>query len=74
MGELSKEEISKINKILDELSTHEYAYIFAEPVDHEGLGLTDYLTIVKKPMDLSTVRVSLNLMNRKTYKRMHIVM
>lgn len=74
MGELSKEEISKLNKILDELSTHEYAYIFAEPVDHEGLGLTDYLTIVKKPMDLSTVRVRFFLIFRGILRKMHIVM
>jgi hypothetical protein len=29
---------------------------FLEPVDWESLGLTDYLTVVKKPMDLNTVK------------------
>lgn len=34
-----------------------YAWPFYHPVDAEGLGLHDYFTIVKKPMDLSNVKV-----------------
>lgn len=32
---------------------------FRQPVDHVGLGLEDYLNIVKTPMDLSTVQKKL---------------
>jgi hypothetical protein len=31
------------------------SFDFREPVDWKGMGLTDYLSIVKYPMDLSTV-------------------
>eukprot|EP00048_Salpingoeca_helianthica_P022150 m.16627 g.16627 ORF g.16627 m.16627 type:complete len:964 (-) comp6946_c0_seq1:351-3242(-) len=33
-----------------------YAWPFLEPVNAEALGLHDYHTIIKKPMDLGTVR------------------
>lgn len=33
-----------------------YAWPFLNPVDSEGLGLIDYYEIIKKPMDLATVR------------------
>ena len=29
---------------------------FLKPVDHVGLGLTDYLTVIEYPMDLSTIK------------------
>ncbi len=32
---------------------------FAQPVDHVELGLTDYLDVVKKPMDLGTLKRNL---------------
>ena len=32
---------------------------FLEPVDHEGLGLTDYMQIIKRKMDLGTVQDNL---------------
>ena len=35
-----------------------YAWPFYHPVDADGLGLHDYFTIVKKPMDLSNIKVS----------------
>ena len=34
--------------------------LFNEPVDVEGLGLFDYLDVVKRPMDLGTIRTRLN--------------
>ena len=36
-----------------------YAWPFYQPVDAEALGLTDYHTIIKKPMDLGTVKEKL---------------
>lgn len=36
------------------------------PVDWEGLGLVDYLTIIKNPMDLNTVHTKLTESQYKT--------
>eukprot|EP00116_Pleurobrachia_bachei_P000794 sb/3461056/ len=36
-----------------------YAWPFYEPVDVKGLGLHDYLTIIKQPMDMGTLRSKL---------------
>jgi len=36
-----------------------YAWPFYKPVDVEALGLHDYCDIIKHPMDLSTIKVSL---------------
>jgi len=33
---------------------------FREPVDWKNLGLLDYPSIVKHPMDLGTIRVQIN--------------
>lgn len=52
---ISKEDIGKIKLIIEGLETDPRSEIFKEPVDHVGLGLTDYLDIIKQPMDLSTV-------------------
>lgn len=54
---ISKDDIKKMLNIIDTLEQDPYSFIFLEPVDHVGLGLTDYLTIVKKPMDLGTIKV-----------------
>lgn len=32
---------------------------FREPVDWRGLGLTDYPAIIKRPMDLGTIKLQL---------------
>lgn len=42
--------------LLKGLEQQEESLEFLHPVDHAGLGLDDYLTIVTTPMDLSTVR------------------
>ena len=36
-----------------------YAWPFYKPVDVDGLGLHDYLDIIKHPMDLGTIKVYL---------------
>ncbi|CDY08771.1 BnaA06g24530D [Brassica napus] len=38
---------------------HKWAWVFNTPVDVVGLGLHDYHLIVKKPMDLGTVKLNL---------------
>lgn len=49
----------EIGKLLVKLSNRKEAEFFREPVDWEGLGLTDYPTIITKPMDLRTAREKL---------------
>ena len=51
---------SKINYYTHSLSLpppQAYAWPFYQPVDASSLGLHDYHTIIKKPMDLGTIRV-----------------
>ena len=48
-----------------------FAYPFYEPVDHVGLKLTDYLTIVKQPIDLGSVRRKLESDQYADYKDVH---
>jgi hypothetical protein len=43
-------------KIVCVLISRPEAAPFRDPVDHKGLGLHDYLKIVKKPMDLNTIK------------------
>ena len=58
-GVITDDDIPKINHILESLELEPKCYIFLQPVDYIGLGLTDYLTIVKTPMDISTVKKNL---------------
>ncbi|KAM1533898.1 hypothetical protein ACFX13_007876 [Malus domestica] len=46
--------------LLEKLMKHKFGWVFNKPVDVKMLGLHDYNTIVKKPMDLGTVRTRLN--------------
>lgn len=39
-----------------------YAWPFYKPVDVKTLGLHDYHDIIKHPMDLGTIKVSLGLL------------
>lgn len=66
-GPLNKEELAKFKIIFDALENDSQAYDFLTPVDYAGkffykyflgLGLDDYPTIIKNPMDVSTIKVS----------------
>ena len=64
MGKRGKlpEQLKYCQSILKELSSRKhqaYAWPFHHPVDAEGLGLHDYFTIIKKPMDLSNIKSKL---------------
>ncbi|KAF9415375.1 hypothetical protein HW555_006965 [Spodoptera exigua] len=68
----SKEKLSdalkSCNEILKELFSKKhsgYAWPFYKPVDAELLGLHDYFDIIKKPMDLGTVKQK---MDNRAYK------
>ncbi|CAI2355591.1 unnamed protein product [Caenorhabditis sp. 36 PRJEB53466] len=56
------EELKKCLGILVEFSKDEhesFTFPFRKPVDTAGLGLTDYHEIIKKPMDMSTIKKKL---------------
>lgn len=42
-------------------ATQGYAWPFYKPVDASSLGLHDYHDVIKKPMDLGTVKVNFGL-------------
>ncbi|KAI3457155.1 hypothetical protein Pfo_013818 [Paulownia fortunei] len=44
------------NALLERLMKHKHAWVFNKPVDAVALGLHDYFEIIKKPMDLGTVK------------------
>eukprot|EP00249_Psilotum_nudum_P022574 c28571_g1_i2 orf=474-2414(+) len=50
--------------LLKKLMNHKHGWVFNEPVDTVKFGLSDYHLIVKKPMDLGTVKGKLS---RKEY-------
>ena len=56
MSGLSKDQITAAVSLVDAICTDPNAEPFLEPVDWQGLQLLDYPAIVKKPMDLDTVR------------------
>ncbi|CAI5463297.1 unnamed protein product [Closterium sp. Yama58-4] len=41
--------------LLKRLMSHKYGWVFKEPVDAVKLGLHDYHTVIKNPMDLGTI-------------------
>lgn len=47
-------------QILSKLMKHKHGWIFNSPVDVQALGLHDYYQIVKRPMDLGTVKSKLS--------------
>nr|XP_032512395.1 bromodomain-containing protein 3-like isoform X2 [Danaus plexippus plexippus] len=60
--------LKSCNEILKELFSKKhsgYAWPFYKPVDAELLGLHDYFDIIKKPMDLGTVKHN---MDHRAYK------
>lgn len=58
---ITSEESQKLKTIIETLEKDPRAYDFLVPVDYIAFGLTDYPTIIKKPMDLGTVKSNLKL-------------
>ncbi|XP_073297143.1 transcription factor GTE4-like isoform X2 [Primulina huaijiensis] len=52
--------LKSCNVLLERLMKHKHGWVFNTPVDAAGLGLHDYFEIIKKPMDLGTVKTRLN--------------
>ncbi|XP_020097426.1 transcription factor GTE4-like [Ananas comosus] len=51
--------------LLSKLMKHKHGWVFNTPVDVRGLGLHDYYTIIRHPMDLGTVK---NRLTKNMYK------
>ena len=43
-------------KCIDATRKHNYGYIFNAPVDYVALNIPDYPRVIKRPMDLQTLR------------------
>lgn len=55
------DDLGKAKKAIQATMRHKHAKaFFNEPVDFEDLGLTDYVEVVKQPMDLGTILQRLN--------------
>lgn len=56
---LSREESIRALSLLKHLHDQPESLDFAHPVDFKALGLDDYLSVIKNPMDLSTIKKNL---------------
>ena len=54
-GGLEGEALAQCKAAVKELRKHKDAQVFNDPVDWKALGILDYPTIIKRPMDLGTV-------------------
>lgn len=52
-------EMAECGRILAALLKHANSWPYAEPVDPVKLGIMDYFTVIKHPMDLGTIKESL---------------
>ena len=50
---------TKALEVLKLLQSHQHAWVFNTPVDPVELGLPDYFEVIKKPMDLGSIRKKL---------------
>ncbi|CAG9311126.1 unnamed protein product [Blepharisma stoltei] len=53
---LAKEDSKKCLDLIKHLEKQNDAFLFLKPVDYKASGLDDYPLIIKRPMDLSTVK------------------
>eukprot|EP00347_Sterkiella_histriomuscorum_P019573 403341119 len=67
-SDIRSEDKSKLKEVINQVEEDQQSYEFREPVDWKTLGLTDYPEIIKKPMDLSTLRKNLAKGKYKKYE------
>ncbi|CAL5415242.1 unnamed protein product [Camellia sinensis] len=53
---LSAISIEQCKTLLKKLMQHQYGWVFNTPVDVVKLNIPDYLTVIKHPMDLGTIK------------------
>lgn len=61
-------EIRQCSNVLMTLMNHQNGWVFSQPVDPVKLNIPDYFSIIKKPMDLGTIK---NKLKRKLYSSTH---
>ena len=55
----SSDQLGQCLELLEELTNHQDADAFLIPVDWKALKLPDYPIIIKRPMDLGTIRLNI---------------
>ncbi|XP_057755605.1 transcription factor GTE1-like [Arachis stenosperma] len=63
-----EELMRQFSVILSQITQHEWAWPFMDPVDVEGLGLYDYYEVINKPMDFSTIKRKMEAKDGSGYK------
>ncbi|XP_020245615.1 transcription factor GTE10-like [Asparagus officinalis] len=48
--------MKQCDSILNKLRTHQFGWVFNNPVDAVALKIPDYYTVIKHPMDLGTIK------------------
>ncbi|KAI3901879.1 hypothetical protein MKW92_037403 [Papaver armeniacum] len=48
--------MKQCDTLLKRVMTHQFSWVFKEPVDVVKLNIPDYFTVIKQPMDLGTVQ------------------
>lgn len=59
-GEFDENLLKMCRQVLTKLMKHKLSWVFNKPVDAVALGLHDYHQIIKRPMDLGTVKSNLS--------------
>ncbi|XP_071741634.1 transcription factor GTE7-like [Rutidosis leptorrhynchoides] len=59
-GEIDGSLMKSCRQVLTKLMKHKLSWVFNKPVDAVALGLHDYHQIIKRPMDLGTVKSNLS--------------
>ncbi|KAI8141998.1 hypothetical protein BJV82DRAFT_616718 [Fennellomyces sp. T-0311] len=67
---MSNGDFKKCRRILGKIQRHKSALVFLQPVDEELDGAPGYYKIIKKPMDLGTIRSKLEKGEYTTYQQM----
>ncbi|XP_042063334.1 transcription factor GTE6-like isoform X1 [Salvia splendens] len=68
-----QELMRQFGMILRQLTQHQWAGPFLQPVDVVGLGLHDYYEVIEKPMDFSTIKCRMEAKDGTGYKNVREV-
>jgi hypothetical protein len=52
---LKDEDRNRLKKIIQDIKIHPVSFCFLEPVNYMELGLKNYIEIIQRPMDISTI-------------------